>query len=153
MDTHNPQFKRWYDLDLHLSELVNLMEQMSEESQVLFAHLMRLMSDELIRTNRRQFIDSLDWQKLRGIFKSKQGRRWYDQEPNIHKAFNLLYSLQDEHKAAVARELYVPSQIVGEYETRCREEHTNPDIEVVCRIVELVFREETDKARAQFSPA
>ena len=143
---------RWYDVDLQVSEMVAALEGMTEESKHLFGFLLCFLCDELIKTkDRSAFMSELDWNKLVGLMKSKRSRRWYDHEPVLHKAFNLLYSLNDDDKILIGRELCAPSQLVREYETRCQDKQKTPDVNIVFEIVESVFTEGPNKAHERFS--
>lgn len=145
-----PHFHRWYDMDIQLSELVHSLEVLSEESQTLFAFLMGLFSDQIVKVRGREFFSELEWDKIIGIYKSKRGRRWYDREPATHKAFNKLYSLSDDDKAVIARELHVPSRIVKRYENFCQAASREPDLDIVFSIVETCFKEGPDIAQERY---
>jgi hypothetical protein len=141
---------RWYDMDVQLSELVLSLEMLSEESQTLFAFLLMLFSDEIVRAKGRAFFQELEWEKIMGIYKSKRGRRWYDRQPVTHKAFNKLYSLSDDNKAIIAQQLYIPVRIVKQYETHCQEQGGTPDINLIFDIVETSFREGPQVAQERY---
>jgi hypothetical protein len=144
-------FHRWYDMDIHLSELVRTLEGLSEESQTLFAFLLMFFSDEVVHRKGRAFFRELEWEKLIGIYKSRNGRRWYDQHGVLHTAFNKLYSLNDLDKAAIAKELHVPGRIVQHYEAYCQSHQTSADIEMVCSILETSFKEGPDQALSHYA--
>lgn len=143
---------RWYDQDHHLSELVRVLEQLSDESRYLVALLLGSIAEEAIAlTGKRHFIKDLDWDRIIGILKSKRGRRWYDEEPEMHKAFNLLYSLDDEAKDWVAEQLYKPVLLIQTYEDRCKSSGAEIDLNVICDIIEVTFKEGVDKLPARFT--
>jgi hypothetical protein len=144
-------FHRWYDMDMHLSELVHILEGLSEDSQTLFAFLLMFFSDEVVRRKGRAFFRELEWEKLIGIYKSKSGRRWYDKQGVLHAAFNKLYSLNDLDKASIAKELHTPGRIVQHYEAYCQSHQTSADIEMVCSILETSFKEGPDQALARYT--
>ncbi|MEB3287077.1 MAG: hypothetical protein VKJ04_06200 [Vampirovibrionales bacterium] len=143
---------RWYDQDLHVSELVKVMSGLSDENQYLLALLIGALSEEVIKhKGKSNFVQELDWDKLMGILKSKRGRRWYDEEPEMHKAFNILYSLPDMDKAWVGEQLHMPSLLIESYERRCKEQGKPVDLEVVCQILEVTFKQGIETAQAQFA--
>ncbi len=148
--TNPGYFARWYDLDIQLSELVHSLETLTEESQMLFAFLLTFFSDEIVRIKGRLFFKEMEWDKLVGIYKSKSGRRWYDRQEVLHKAFNKLYSLNEDDKAAIARELFIPSRIVKKYEEHCQGHKRQPDMETVFAIVATSFKEGTDEAQSRY---
>lgn len=148
MNAHH--IHRWYDSDVQLGELVRCLETLSEESQMLFAFLLTLFSDEIARLRGMGFFREMEWGKLMGIYKSRQSRRWYDREPVLHKAFNKLYSLNDGDKAAVAGQLYPSSRIVAQYEGYCKAQSRQLDLETICAIVETSFAEGPDAAEKRY---
>lgn len=142
---------RWYDQDIHLSELVRTMELLGEESQILFALLLASFCDEVVRMKGRSFFREMDWAKLKGLYKSKTGRRWYDEQTVLHVAFNKLYSLTDEDKAGIARKLHVPVLLVGNYETYCKEHRRPLDLDEIQAILSTIFRDGPEKALEIYS--
>lgn len=133
-------FKRWYDLDVSLSDTVRNMEALSQASQTLFGLLMNRFSDRIVQTRGHAFYTQLNWKKLSGIAKGSRARRWYDQESLMHKAFSKLYSLSDADRGLIARQLRLPVEQVLDYEKKCLRKSIAPDIETVCRIVEACFQ-------------
>ncbi len=151
MEQASTSFNRWYDADVYVSEMVQSVEKMSADSQQLFGYLLCFFSDAVIQAkDKSKFIRELDWDHFKGLIKSKRKRRWYDREPILHKAFNLLYALTEEDKMLVAKELSIPSQIVRDYERDCLAKNKEPNLDVVYKIVETVFTEGTNKARQSY---
>lgn len=144
-------FHRWYDVDIHLSELVRTLESLSEESQTLFAFLLMFFSDEVVERKGRAFFRELQWEKLLGIYKSKNGRRWYDKQAVLHKAFNKLYSLSDLDRAAIAQELHIPGRIVHHYEAYCNTHQTPLDFNMIYSILETSFTDGPEEALTVYS--
>ncbi len=143
-------FHRWYDMDVQLSELVQSLETLSEESQTLFAFLLNFFGDEIVRVRGREFFSQLEWEKVMGIYKSKRGRRWYDRQPVLQKAFNKLYSLNDDDKAAIARQLYMPGRLIQDYETHCQKHNCPPALDTVYEIVATSFTEGPQAAQERY---
>lgn len=144
-------FQRWYDMDIYLSEFVRTLEGLSEDSQILFAFLLMSFSDDVVRRKGRSFFRELEWEKLIGIYKSKSGRRWYDQQGVLHAAFNKLYSLNDVDKASIAKKLHIPSHIVQRYENYCQQHQSPTDIEMVYAILETSFKDGPDEALSTYA--
>jgi len=143
-------FHRWYDNDVQLGALVADMEGLEEESQTLFAYLITQFSDELVRVKGSEFFNELDWNKIRGLYKARQGRRWYDQEPALKRAFNLLYSLSDADQSIIARQLHIPCRLARAYELDRKTKALPIQIETVCEIVEAVFKEGPAAAQERY---
>jgi len=115
-----PAIKRWYDIDPALSQLVHTVEHLDPVCQKLFARLLKISSERLIKKHGREFSRNLNWETYHSILKSRRSRRWYDQEQNLHKAFNTLLSLNEADRAFIGRELNVPAQIIAGYESYCK---------------------------------
>jgi hypothetical protein len=143
--------QRWYDMDAQLSELVHTLETLSPQTQALFAYLIRMSSDRIIKIRGRQFIRNLDWTVFVGLIKSKRSRRWYDQQAPLHVAFNTLFSLSNPDKALVGRELSIPAHLVERYERYSEAKGQDICLDVVQSIVETCIKEGPDKALEVYS--
>ncbi len=132
-------FQRWYDRDVNLGELVRTLEGMGRESQTLFAFLIADFSERIMDAQGRDFFVPLGWDTVRNLLRSRQGRRWYDEEPAMQQAFGKLYSLKPEERAVIGRELHVPARLVSRYETACRNRGEAPDLEKISEIVDTCF--------------
>jgi hypothetical protein len=132
-------FQRWYDADATLSEMIQVLESLSQPSQTLFALLITHFSNGIVRARGHAFYTQLHWRKLYGLLQSRRSRRWYDKEALLHKSFNKLYSLSDADKSLIARELRVPLQLVRDYEATCSDQNTMPELDQICGIVEGCF--------------
>ena len=142
---------RRYDIDEHLREIVETMERMTNDSQYLFGYLLCFLGEEVVKAQgKKEALKELDWDKMMGLIKSKRKRRWYDQEPVLHKAFNLLYSLNDQDKVLVANELYLPARLVRRYERYCEDNNQRCDIDLMCEIVETYFTQGAEAVEARF---
>ncbi len=145
-------FCRWYDRDLHLSELVKALEPLSDDSKTLFAFLVNFFSDEIVKVKGRLFFKELEWDKVLGVYKSRiNGRRWYDREPLLQKAFNKMYSLNEHDKCLIARALVVPGQLVSAYESHCVARNKSVEQKTIQAIVESCFKDGPEKAQKTFS--
>jgi hypothetical protein len=144
--------KRWYDLDLRLSKLVTAMEQMNDDHCQLFGYLISHLFDEIVnKGNRGEFFRELDWGTIRGIWKSKSRRRWYDQDDVVHKAFNLIYSLADKDKILVGQNLATPAELVAGYELYSAKQNQPLELDTVCEIIETCFRDGDEQAAAKYA--
>lgn len=143
-------FQRWYDMDVNLGELVRCLESMSPESRTLFGFLLSAFSDRIVETKGRDFYSGIGWDTIRGIYQSHQKRRWYDEEPAMQQAFNKLYSLSEEERAAVGRELHVPARLVSQYELYCLGHGQKPKLEWISDIVDTCFEKGPEVAQQRF---
>lgn len=140
-----PVVQRWYDIDESLSQLVRTLEHLSPGSQKLFANLLKKSSKRLIKERGREFSKNLDWTVFEGILKSRRSRRWYDQEQNLHAAFNTLLSLNADDKARIGHELNMPAQIVAGYEKYCKVQQNKIRLSLVKSIVETCLKDGPEK--------
>jgi hypothetical protein len=143
--------QRWYDMDAQLSDLVRTLEILGPESQALFAYMIKISSDRIIKIRGRAFFRSLDWTIFMGLIKSKRSRRWYDEQAPLHVAFNTLFSLNDADKALVGRELSTPAHLVQRYEHYAQGKGEPVCLDVVQSIVETCIKEGADKALEVYS--
>lgn len=150
--SRKPFYNRWHDQDFKLSELVSAIEDMEAESKFLFSLLLAMLCKDLLRRlGQAEVAANLDWKTIQSLIKSKQSRRWYDQDPDLHRAFNLLYSLSAEQQQAVASMLYMPSRLTRYYEEHCQVHQKEVDIDYICHMVEVCFRDGPEKAQKAFS--
>ncbi len=150
--SRKPFHNRWHDQDFKLSELVNAIEDMFPESRFLFSLLLSMLCKELVRSvGDTEVFTKLDWKTIQNLIKSKQSRRWYDQDPDLHRAFNLLYTLDTQQQRLIASMLYMPSRLTRYYEEHCQTHQKEIDIDYVCHMVEVCFRDGPEQAQKAFS--
>ncbi len=90
----DPSKQRWYDQYNHISSLIKITEQMP-------AGVQYNIGDNLIGTIERykevaqksDALKSLGADVVLGLYKSRRMLRWYDQIPQLHKAFNMMATL------------------------------------------------------------
>ncbi len=83
-------YTRWYDRTSHMSQAVKLLEIAPEPFQKAIAHSIVSQVD-IGDITKRNGIKKIGTHKVIGLMKSKTKRRWYDQDPIMHQAFNYLY--------------------------------------------------------------
>jgi hypothetical protein len=83
---------RWYDEMPELRNAVSLMQVLPESVQVVMSQMISAsLRKESRRKARNGELRQIGPEKILGLLKSKAKNRWYDQEANIHKAFNDIY--------------------------------------------------------------
>lgn len=90
----DPTKQRWYDQYNHISSLVKITEQMPTGVQYN-------IGDNLVSTIERykeaaeksDALKSLGADIVLGLYKSRRKLRWYDQIPQLHKAFTMMATL------------------------------------------------------------
>ncbi len=145
--SNTSRFHRWYDVDFYVSEMVLSVEQMNDEMQWLFARLLYLLCQEVVEfKGKRSFVKDIAWEKLLKLARSNDNRRWYDADPELKRAFTLLYSLTTDDKVVVSRVLYKPSLLVKEYADWCDAQGIDVRIENAVSLVEKAFKDGDDAA-------
>ena len=88
-----PQYKRWYDHDPVLLEVVNLLkdyqDELKEQAKIFLAKIEEKVSKETI-------------DKFYDMVKPINGKRWYDKDPVISKTVELLRVVPPEVQKAAA---------------------------------------------------
>lgn len=105
----NIGFTRWYDRIPELSQAVRQLEKASSDHQHLICQSVVHYNDAVLghRTSTDGGLKKLGTQKVMGLLKSKSKRRWYDQDPLLHQAFNYLYMMDDTERYRVALRILV----------------------------------------------
>ena len=89
-------YKRWYDQNETLQDSVRLLEKLSPEVRRMIAAAIVQKLPNLTRPQgHRRGLKQIGADKITGLLKSQQKKRWYDVDPILHQAFNCLY-LMDE---------------------------------------------------------
>lgn len=96
MTGHQVGFTRWYDRIPELSQAVRGMEHAEPAYQHLISTFIVASIPMSHVVHRQELgVKKLGTEKVLGLMKAKKKDRWYDQDPTVHQAFNLLY-LMDE---------------------------------------------------------
>jgi hypothetical protein len=97
------QKNRWYDKDPRMSEILDLIKDLSDEDQEeLAVNLIKYIN--IIRKNRKELENTLSIGKSRvlGLYKAYNKRRWYDKSSSLMSAMNILATLApDDCKSIV----------------------------------------------------
>jgi hypothetical protein len=96
-DTARP--KRWYDHDPLLIEVLETLRSFKEELRVQSQIFLNKITEEVGQEAVNRF-----YEKALAEFGDKRGRRWYDQDPVVSKAVELLRVVPPEvqRKAAMS---------------------------------------------------
>ncbi len=100
-------FTRWYDRVPELSQAVRMMEKLPERHQVLIARVIIEATPMHAVTERKEGVKNMGSDKVMGLLKSKSKKRWYDQDPTVHQAFNYLYLMNDVLRYEVAMKMII----------------------------------------------
>lgn len=101
-------FTRWYDTVPELSQAVRTMEKMPVKHQQLIASVIisyAPMAEVAEKTD--QGLKKVGGEKLMGLMKSKNKKRWYDQDPTVHQAFNYLFVMNEKMRYEIALKMII----------------------------------------------
>jgi hypothetical protein len=124
--------RRWYDRNAKISKSIELFETCPVEFQAIVADGMAKLAEkefhahELIKTFR-----SLGPEKVLAMFKAKNRRRKYDQDPTSHKAITYLGILSEENQLLMANQLIELITCIYDYLSHCKEYFCSPNIDDV----------------------
>ncbi|MDD3012174.1 MAG: hypothetical protein PHC34_00535 [Candidatus Gastranaerophilales bacterium] len=92
--SEDDSIKRWYDNDLSMNRVLNLMKNLPEHIQEELAVTL-IQFANLIRKNRKieENALSIGTSKVLGLYKASNKRRWYDKNPTLMSAMNILNTL------------------------------------------------------------
>lgn len=103
----NVGYTRWYDRIPALSQAVRMMEKLPEARQRWISEtIVNLMPMHQV-PQRTDGLKKVGSEKVLGLMKSKVKRRWYDQDPMVHQAFNYLYLMTDELRYEMAIKIMI----------------------------------------------
>lgn len=92
--------ERWYDFDPNVSVLLdvlkNVPENIQEEVLTSILKTARVIREKLDTETPDDVPVSIGKNRVLGLYMSSQKRRWYDENPVITNAFNVLATLPDE---------------------------------------------------------
>ncbi len=130
--------KRWYDRHPKLSQSVKLMIILPDEIQsILSEGIMILANKEFCVNEKVNSFKTLGADKVLGLHKSKNKRREYDKNPQLHKAMNYLYILSEENQDSMADHIVSLVSYIQEYLKSCYQFQSDPSIEDVAEITTL----------------
>ncbi|MEB3287243.1 MAG: hypothetical protein VKJ04_07040 [Vampirovibrionales bacterium] len=113
-------FTRWYDNIPELAQAVRLLERVPENVSSIICESV-VNSHEYNgedNTSEDYGLKKLGAQKVLGLMKSKTKRRWYDQHPVIHRAFNTLYMMDDTLRYETAIRILVALEALKQHDLK-----------------------------------
>jgi hypothetical protein len=144
------EFVRWYDQEPELSALVQTMSHQSSEDQRLYC---RMIIQVYTDWREAQYLAgnqlSIGPERHMALHKSKNKRRWYDEDPLIHRAFNYLYILDEETRYYLARQLNRTTQRIKEYRSLCMSYGRNSSTSEIRSLIQISMSQ-TEEATQQY---
>lgn len=118
-------FTRWYDRNPELSQGVRMLEKCTPFQQRLVAnHIIGSMQLHQVAQRSEHGLKKLGTEKITGLMKAKGKRRWYDQDPVVHKAFNHLYLMDETMRHEFGVKIIVAVQALEEAQRQFVPERT-----------------------------
>ena len=137
-------FTRWYDRSPQVSQAVRTLEKSHSDFQKAIAEVINELSDLRSLTHQNEGgLKKIGSQKILGLMKSKAKRRWYDENPQMHKAINTMYVMSEEEREEIALKVLVSLGGLNSYKNRCTESETPPSYREMLAIVKSVFQKDT----------
>ncbi len=145
----DPTFhKRWYDKDETVSKAVRMLESFPGEIQTVIAEgSLKLAERECKIRELMANLKSLGPEKVLGIHKSKNKRRYYDENPTVHNALNALFILSDENRLFLARHVLDIMNYIVEYMRVCKGYQVDPELEDISTLVNTYVETGAEEAR------
>lgn len=113
--------KRWYDHDTHVATAVDLVMKFPPEIQsIIFKGIYMLAEKEFRANELMNEFKTLGTEKVLAMYKSKEKKRIYDQDPNTHKAMNYLYLLSEQNRKLMAHHILSLMGVMQDYLKVCQ---------------------------------
>ncbi|MBX2861129.1 MAG: hypothetical protein KTR14_07835 [Vampirovibrio sp.] len=124
--------KRFYDQEPTLSRAVNVMLMFPKEIQQIIVEGMIDLADQEYRASEiLNNVRTLGRDKVLALYKSKQKKRDFDNDPMTHKLMNYMMILSDENRILMSNHILELVESVQEYLVTCKNYHENPDAEQI----------------------
>ena len=124
------QKKRFYDQDPLVSQAIHLLLLLPGEIQTLVAECTARIAESEYRANELMHnTKSLGSDKILALYKSKQKKREYDQNPLIHRALTYLMLLSEENRRLIASRIVGLISQINDYLRSCQASAMAPSIE------------------------
>lgn len=89
--------KRWYDRDPRMAQILDILKDLPENSQTEFARVLMQLINILRKSKKNNGSQlSIGKNKVLGMYKAFNRRRWYDQSTSLMNSLNTLSMLSDE---------------------------------------------------------
>lgn len=130
--SQQPSFKRWYDRQPKLSRAFKLIIILPDEVRSIISESLMLIANKEFESKERDTsFKTVGSEKILGLHKSKNKRREYDQNEQLHKAMNYLYVLSDDNQDFMAEHILKMVEFIQKYFATCHEFKVKPSLEEV----------------------
>lgn len=116
-EKHN---KRWHDNRGELSEVIALLELIPLEALPYIVEGISQRAEQQYQlSSALQTLKTVGQDKVLALYKSKNRRRSYDRDPDLHKIVNYFFVLSEEKQEKLANELLRFSEYLVDYLATC----------------------------------
>jgi hypothetical protein len=123
--TQKPQ--RWYDAQPKVKRIIDTLQHFPHEVLSIVAEGAVTMAERECRAlEMMKSIKSLGTEKVLAMYKSKNKRRAYDSNPEMHKAVNYMFILSEQNRDYLADKTLDLIECVTDYLKACRELECEP---------------------------
>lgn len=140
--------KRFYDQEPSVSQAVELMLVFPDDLLGIVANGLSLIAEreydakELLENFR-----SLGTDKVLALYKSKQKKRKYDQNPQMHRAMNYLMVMSPEKQQVISKRIVELVGYIQEYFKTCKEYTVRPEVGAVESLTETYVHMGAEETR------
>lgn len=128
-------FHRWYDSRPKMSQAAKLLFSFPDE-------IKSILSEAVLEIGEREFGEkkwdpvarSLGREKIMGLHKSKNKRREYDENSELHAAMNAFYILSEDNRELLAEHVLKMVRFIQYYLESCQITKTAPQMEEVVEV-------------------
>lgn len=138
---------RFYDQDPVVSQAVKLLLMLPSEIQTLAAEcLSKIAETEYRMIEMLQETKSLGSDKIMALYKSKQKKREYDQNPAMHRALNYLMLLTAENRRMIAHRIVGLISHIQDYLKACQKFSIAPSYQQMGDVAIMYMHRGPDEA-------
>lgn len=143
---------RWYDKYPQTQKAVELFEKLPSQYQRVIARNIAQFCEDNNLLGAREGLKSLGHTKVMGLIQSKAKRRWYDQDPLLHKAVNSILMMNDEDRQAASYRMVVTMESFDAYMEWCQQNERLIDQDELEQMASDVFARSVDELLNLTSP-
>lgn len=112
---HQRYNRRWYDQIGNMAMAVHVSRKLPPEIQLLIARSLSEAIDEHRQARRTDNDFSIGLNRALGMYKSSNRQRWYDPQPQLHRAFTQMTGVPDALIADFAERILDVNEYVSSY--------------------------------------
>ncbi|MCE3235510.1 MAG: hypothetical protein K0Q50_1690 [Vampirovibrio sp.] len=146
---------RWYDRDPACPRLIKQIQGMQQPelrefcARTLINFCEKLRKEIQLKDRKNRGINSIGLTALTGLYRfGQRRRRWYDQEPALHKAVGMLYSLPEIGLSVIAYKLGDTFGLLQIYSIVCSQVDQPPNMKDIAKITTTALKTGKEEAES-----